>query len=126
MRNVPGGRPRVVFRDGDRLGNAVLEFRRNFGWEGPKSERRIARIVVAEVGVVERIYQIHPEVNSSFAVLVAENGPRKVSRNRKVEILLARWTNVERTWGIAQRALDGAHKRGRIDERFTRVASRTI
>ena len=118
MRQIPGVRPRIVLRNGDRLGDAARGFARNFGWESAESIRRIACIKIAEVGMIERIYQVHPEVDASSSFLAAKERPWEVFRHRKVEELLAGRANIKCTWGIAQRALDRTHKRRRIDEGF--------
>src|SRR5258705_1267868 len=110
-------RQAVVLGRCDRLSHAGHRLSGNFGWEGPKPERRIARVVVAEVRVVECIYQIHSEVNFSSSFITGE-GPGKVLRERKVEKLLPRWSNIQRARGIAQSSLYRSHKRSRINERF--------
>src|SRR5689334_13075347 len=74
--------------------------------------------------MVERVDEVHPEIDAAFA-LVTEWKP-KVLLNRKVEELLHRRPNIQRSSGVAYRTFCRTHKRRRINERLARSTSRTV
>src|SRR6185312_6455810 len=72
---IPESCPGVVLRDGERLRHSTLG--RQLNWKRSQPERRVSRIVEAEVGMVEGIYQIHAEVDAPPTFLSPKNGHGK-------------------------------------------------
>ena len=89
LRLIVEGGPRVIFRCRYRLIHSVDCFSRNLSREGPQSKRSVARVVIAEVRMIERIDEVDAEINPALPFTTGKR-ERKILGQREIKELLSR------------------------------------